>query len=116
MVPIIFGGLNLHRLFSYDGIANVVDITLMSYAGRNMARQHEMDQAVLTAQAETSLRAIHDLGLLHSDPIPGNMTYDEGNQGAMFFDFERAEYQKRPPLGSTDANQKRKRVASTWDI
>ncbi|KAE8549038.1 hypothetical protein EYB25_007553 [Talaromyces marneffei] len=114
-VPVVFGGLDLRRPFSYDGIAMMVHLTLMSYAGRNLARQHKFDEAQLIAQAETSLRAIHNLGVLHSDPIPGNMIWNEDNQRVMFIDFERARYQKRVPLGSIAANQKRKRVASVWD-
>lgn len=114
-VPVVLGGLNLRRPFSYDGIAMMVHLTLMSYAGRNLARQHEIDEAKLIAQAETSSRAIHHLGILHNDPIPGNMIWNEGNQRVMFIDFERARYQKRTPLGSIAANQKRKRVASVWD-
>jgi serine/threonine protein kinase len=114
-VPIVLGGLNLRRPFSYDGIAMMVHLTLMSYAGRNLARQHEIDEAQLIAKAETSLRAIHNLGVLHSDPIPGNMIWNAETQRVMFIDFERAQYQKRVPLGSIAANQKRKRVISVWD-
>uniref|UniRef100_A0A093VMC0 Reticulocyte-binding protein 2 like a n=1 Tax=Talaromyces marneffei PM1 TaxID=1077442 RepID=A0A093VMC0_TALMA len=114
-VPIVFGGLNLRRPFSYDGIVMMVHLTLMSYVGRNPARQHEIDEAQLIAQAEKSLRAIHDLGVLHSDPIPDNMIWNEENQRVMFIDFERAQYQKRVPLGTITANQKRKRVISVWD-
>uniref|UniRef100_A0A093ULW5 Putative cell division control protein 7 like 2 n=1 Tax=Talaromyces marneffei PM1 TaxID=1077442 RepID=A0A093ULW5_TALMA len=113
-VPVVFGGLNLRRPFSYDGIAEMVHLTLMSYAGRNLTR-HEMDQTMLIAQAETSLRAVHNLGVLHSDPIPGNMVWNEENQRVMFIDFERAQYQRRTPLGPIAANQKRKRVTTVWD-
>jgi tRNA A-37 threonylcarbamoyl transferase component Bud32 len=90
-------------------------LTLMSYAGRNLARQHEFDEAQLIAQAETSLRAIHNLGILHSDPNPGNMIWNEEHRRVMFIDFERAQYQKRTPLGTITANQKRKRVTSVWE-
>uniref|UniRef100_A0A093VE36 Putative AAA family ATPase y4kL n=1 Tax=Talaromyces marneffei PM1 TaxID=1077442 RepID=A0A093VE36_TALMA len=113
-VPIVFGGIDLRRPVSYDGIAEMVRLTLMSYAGRNLTR-HEMDQAMLIAQAETSLRAIHHRGVLHSDPIPGNMVWNEENQRVMFIDFERAQYQRRTPLGPIAANQKRKRVTTVWD-
>jgi serine/threonine protein kinase len=60
-------------------------------------------------------RAIHNLGVLHSDPIPGNIVWNEENQRVIFIDFERAQYQRRTPLGPIAANQKRKRVASEWD-
>jgi hypothetical protein len=36
-VPIVLGSLNLCRPFSYDGIAMMVRLTLMSYAGKNLA-------------------------------------------------------------------------------
>jgi hypothetical protein len=62
-----------------------------------------------------SLRAIHNLGVLYSDPILGNMIWNEEIQRVMFIDFERAQYQKRVFLGSIAANQKRKRVISVWD-
>jgi tRNA A-37 threonylcarbamoyl transferase component Bud32 len=114
-VPVVFGGLYLRQPFSYDGIVMMVHLTLMSYAGRDLARQHDIDEPQLIAQAETSLRAIHNLGVLHSDPIPGNMIWNEEDQRVMFIDFERARYQKRIPLGTIAANQKRKRVASVWD-
>ncbi|EED22749.1 conserved hypothetical protein [Talaromyces stipitatus ATCC 10500] len=114
-VPIVLGGLDIRRPFSYDGIAKMVRLTLMSYAGRNLANHHEIDQTLVIAQAETSLRAIHDLGVLHGDPIPGNMTLNEENKQVMFIDFERAQYQKRIPLGSISANRKRRRGTSDWD-
>jgi serine/threonine protein kinase len=114
-VPVVFGGLDLRQPFSYDGIVMMVHLTLMSYAGRNLARQHNINEAQLIAQAETSLRAIHHLGVLHSDPIPGNMIWNEEDQRVMFIDFERARYLRRIPLGTITANQKRKRVTSVWD-
>jgi hypothetical protein len=114
-VPVVFGGLDLRQPLSYDGIVMMVHLTLMSYAGRNLARQHDIDEAQLIAQAETSLRAIHNLGVLHSEPIPGNMIWNEENRRVMFIDFERAQYQRRTPLGPIAANQKRKRATTVWD-
>lgn len=70
----------------------MVRLTLMSYAGRNLARQYKINETQLTAQAEASLHAIHHLGVLHSDPIPENMIWNEENQRVMFIDFERASY------------------------
>ncbi|EEA25095.1 hypothetical protein PMAA_062220 [Talaromyces marneffei ATCC 18224] len=102
--PSRFSGLSLRQPFSYNSIAMMVHLTLMSYAGRNLARKHEVDEAKLIEEAETSLRAIHNLGVLHSDPIPGNMIWNEKDQRVMFIDFERARYQKRIPLGTITAN------------
>jgi hypothetical protein len=109
-VPVVLGNLNLRQPFSYDGIADMVRFIFMSFVGRTLAKQHEIDQNQLIQQAEESLQTIHKLGVLHSDPIPGNMTWDEEGRRVMFIDFERAEVQeRRPPLEIISPNQKRKR-------
>ncbi|QKX56736.1 uncharacterized protein TRUGW13939_03842 [Talaromyces rugulosus] len=115
-VPVILGSLDLHRPISYDGIAEMVRLTLMSYAGRTLVHQHGVDWTQIVPQAEKSLRAIHELGILHSDvTILGNIIWNEENNQVMFIDFERAQYQKRRPAGTIPANKKRKRVFSIWD-
>jgi hypothetical protein len=112
-VPVVLGGLNIRRPFSYDGIAMMVHLTLMSYAGRALAGRHGFDRTQLVEKAETALRAIHSHGVLHSDPNLGNMMM---NEEFMFIDFERAQYQNpRAPLGLLSPNQKRKRESSTLD-
>lgn len=102
-VPVVLGSLDLHQPFSYDVIAEMVHFMFMSHAGRTLAKRHEIDPSQLIQQAEKSLQAIHQLGVLHIDPIPGNMTWNEERGQVMFIDFERAEIQNRRP------NQKRKR-------
>jgi len=73
-VRILLGSLDLHQLFPYYGIAEIVHLTFMSYAGRTLAKRHKIDQNQLTQKAENSLQAIHSLGVLHRDQMPGNMT------------------------------------------
>jgi hypothetical protein len=73
-VPILLSSLNLCRPFSYDGIAEIVHLMFMSYARRTLAKCHEIDPDQLTQQADKSLQTIHRLGMLHRDPILGNMT------------------------------------------
>jgi hypothetical protein len=54
--------------------------------------------------------------VLHCDPIPGNMTWNEQDPCVMFIDFERStlQSQRRVPLRIISSNQKRKReVGST---
>jgi hypothetical protein len=62
-------------------------------------------------RAEISLQAIHNLGVLHSDPIPGIITWDEQNRCVLLIDFERStlQNQRRMPLGITSFNLQRKR-------
>ncbi|CAI7673775.1 unnamed protein product [Penicillium palitans] len=115
-VPVLLGGLDLRQPFSYDGIAEIVHLMLMGYAGRTLAKRHEIDRNWLIQQAETSLHAIHGLGVLHNDPIPGNMIWNEGSGRVMYIDFERAQFQdRRAPLESKSPNQKRKQATQTWE-
>lgn len=88
----------------------------MGFAGRTLARQHALDRHQMIQRAEISLRKIHSFGVLHSDPIPGNMTWNEQGRCVMFIDFERStlQPQRRMPLGLI-CNQKRKREAGALE-
>ncbi|KAH1309301.1 hypothetical protein KXW53_002193 [Aspergillus fumigatus] len=110
-VPVLLGSLRLRRSFSYDGIAEIVHLMCMGFAGRTLARAHALDRSEIIQRAETSLQEIHNLGVLHCDPIPGNMTWNEQDHCVMFIDFERStlQSQRRVPLGIISSNQKRKR-------
>ncbi|KAI9035566.1 uncharacterized protein KD926_003226 [Aspergillus affinis] len=102
-VPVLLGSLRLSRPFSYDGIAEIVHLTLMGYAGGTLASQQGLDRCGIVSQAEKSLQAIHNLGVLHSDPIPGNMVWNQKLGQVMFIDFERASLQtRRVPLDLTN--------------
>ncbi|KAL4869891.1 hypothetical protein BDV12DRAFT_184849 [Aspergillus spectabilis] len=93
--------------FSYNGIAEIIHLMIMSYAGRTLAGQHDLDHDQLVQQANNSLQAIQKLGVLHGDPIPGNMTWNEENGRVMFIDFEQATLQtRRLPLGGISSNRK----------
>ncbi|OQE15822.1 hypothetical protein PENFLA_c030G10051 [Penicillium flavigenum] len=115
-VPVVLGGITLRRSISYDGIVDIVHFMLMGYAGRTLAKRHEIEPDQLIRLAEVSLHAIHGLGVLHSDPIAGNMVYNEDSGRIMFIDFERAEFQKRrPALESLSPNQKRKQATDACE-
>ncbi|OQD68409.1 hypothetical protein PENDEC_c036G01700 [Penicillium decumbens] len=115
-VPVLVGSLVLRRSFSYDGIAEVVHLMFMGYAGETLAKRGEIDRHRLVRQAENALHAIHRLGVLHNGPILGNMIWNEETSHVMFIDFERARFQKRrAPLGPISPNQKRKREICTLD-
>jgi hypothetical protein len=91
----------------------MVHVMFMSYTGRTLVMRHAIDLTQLIQQAEESLQAIHQLGVLHSDPIAGNVAWSEYGQ-VMFIDFERAVVQKRrTPLGPVSPNKKRTR--EIWD-
>jgi hypothetical protein len=115
-VPVLLGSLSIRRPFSYDGIVDIVHMMFLSYAGRTLTKRHQVDQNQLVLQAENSLQKIHRLGVLHSDPIPGNMIWCEENDQVMFIDFERAKVQNgRTPLEPISHNQKRNQEICVWD-
>lgn len=105
-VPVLIGSLDLRYPFSYDGIAEIVHLMFLGFAGRTLAKQHDLDRGRLAQEAENSLQAIHDLGVLHGDPIPGNIIWNAENESVMLIDFERAKFQsRRTPLGGISPNE-----------
>ncbi|RAL00087.1 uncharacterized protein BO80DRAFT_435472 [Aspergillus ibericus CBS 121593] len=108
-IPVLLGSLKLRHPFSYDGIAEIVHLMFMSYAGKTLANCHDSDRCQLMQKAEKSLQEIHKLGVLQGDPIPGNMVEENGR--VMFIDFERATLQPpRAPLGGISHNHTRGQV------
>ncbi|OJD10750.1 hypothetical protein ACJ73_09708, partial [Blastomyces percursus] len=108
-VPVFLGNLLLRRRFSYDGIAEIAYLLCMGFAGRNLIYPHGLDRDHLVQQAKISLQAIHGLGVLHNDPSPRNITWNEEDDRVMLIDFERSILlNKRMPLGVTSPNQKSK--------
>ncbi|KAL4758473.1 uncharacterized protein BDW70DRAFT_170360 [Aspergillus foveolatus] len=106
-VPVLLGSLRLRRPFSYDGIAEIVHLMFMSYAGKTLANWHDPYRSQQVQKAEKSLQTIHELNVLQGDPIPGNMVEENGR--IMFIDFERAELQpRRIPLGGISEIHKHK--------
>ncbi|KAJ5584704.1 uncharacterized protein N7459_004504 [Penicillium hispanicum] len=116
-VPVLLGSMRLRRPFSYDGIAEIVHLMCVGFAGRTLAQQHALDRCQMIQRAEISLQAIHSLGVLHSDPIPSNMTWNEHDRCVMFIDFERSMLQNQPrtPLEIISSNQKRKREVGSLE-
>lgn len=68
----------------------------------------------MVAQATSSLRAIHQLGVLHRDAMPRNMLWNTESSGVIVVDFERAEIverkraKKRVELETLSPNQRPK--------
>ncbi|KAI5285235.1 hypothetical protein KEM54_000736 [Ascosphaera aggregata] len=109
-VPVLVGSLQLRRPFYYDGIAEIVRLMCMGFAGRNLTRLHKPDHIAIIERAVASLRAIHNLSGLYGDTIPANMTSNEQDRCVMFIDFERSTLHKphRIPLNVIPSNKTRK--------
>ncbi|KAB8268668.1 hypothetical protein BDV30DRAFT_8757 [Aspergillus minisclerotigenes] len=57
-VPVLLGSLRLRCPFFYDGIAEIVHLMFMGYAGKTLASRQDLDRCRLAQQAEDSLQAI----------------------------------------------------------
>src|SRR5437762_14211993 len=69
------------------------------------------DWPCLIQQFERSIRAIHQLGVLHRDAMPRNMLWNAEIGQAMVIDFERAEIMKRRVvLRVISPNRKKQRI------
>ncbi|KAI1938719.1 hypothetical protein LOZ12_004040 [Ophidiomyces ophidiicola] len=110
-VPVCLGTLDLSKLpLSYDGIAEIPQVLLLSFAGISL-RRSGIDRKKLSKMASESLQAIHRLGVRHCDPYVRNIFWNVDSKRVVFIDFERAQIQEaRPPLQVTSFNAKRKRV------
>ncbi|KAI1934409.1 hypothetical protein LOZ66_005877 [Ophidiomyces ophidiicola] len=95
---------------SYDGIAEIPQVLLLSFAGISL-RRSGIDRKNLSKMASESLQAIHRLGVRHCDTFARNIFWNADSKRVVFIDFERAQIQEaRPPLQVTSFNAKRKRV------
>jgi len=111
-VPVYLGNMDLDRPYFYDGIAEIVHMMFLSFGGTLIHRHIKAtDEPYLNQRVERSIRAIHQLGVLHRDVMPRNMLWNAEVGQVMMIDFERAEILKsRAALGVISPNRKRKRV------
>lgn len=93
-VPVFLGAIDLlsmNQIYYYDYRAYVIHMTFLSWGG------NEIDLAIadgaegeLEGGAVRSLRAIHQLGVLHKDIRRPNMLFNAEINGVLIIDFERA--------------------------
>ncbi|OCL01491.1 hypothetical protein AOQ84DRAFT_434837 [Glonium stellatum] len=110
--PVHLGNIDLHRPYFYDGIAKLVHMMFLSYAGQPISQHICADNRIyLTNQVQRSIQAVHELGVLHRDARPRNILWNTEVGQAMIIDFERAEIRElRSVLGVVSPNRKKKQV------
>lgn len=113
-VPLYLGSIDLTHPYSYDGIAYLEYMMLLSPGGKSLGQVlTDANRACLTAKTKESLSAMHRLGVLHRDPAPRNLLYNLESKNVVVLDFERAELiESRVVLGIISPNRKRKRTPS----
>lgn len=113
-IPLHLGSFDLIHPYSYDGIANLEHMMLLSPGGLTFdAAAKKLGQTCLTSKLKESLSAIHNHKVMHRDPAPRNWLYNPESEKVVIYDFERAEtIEPRQVLGVISPNRKRKRIAS----
>ncbi|PHH80143.1 hypothetical protein CDD80_2681 [Ophiocordyceps camponoti-rufipedis] len=120
-VPVCLGAIDLrtvNRGYYYDVGVKLVHLLFLSWAGNDLCeadtRGKEKDQ--LEARAKLSLRAIHELGVVHKDVRLKNMVVKDESSDVMVIDFERAallEPPRRPlmdkPIRQSPKSQEQKK-------
>lgn len=111
-VPLHLGSIDLAHPYSYDGIAYLEHMMLLSPSGQSLdLTLRELDRNCLLSKLTESLSAIHTRHVLHRDPAPRNWSYSPESKNVVFFDFERAEIiEPRRILGMISPNRKRKMI------
>jgi hypothetical protein len=110
-VPLHLGSIDLVHPYSYDGIAYLEHMMLLSPGGLPLdVASRDLDQNSLISKLKESLSAIHNQNVIHKDPAPRNWLYNPESKNVVIFDFERAEIiHPRPILSLISPNRKRKR-------
>ncbi|PYI36435.1 hypothetical protein BP00DRAFT_483281 [Aspergillus indologenus CBS 114.80] len=111
-IPLYLGSIDLAHPYSYDGIAYLEHMMLLSPSGQSLdLALTELGRICLVSKLTESLSAIHSQNVLHKDPAPRNWSYNPESKCVVFFDFERAEIiEPRPILSMMSPNRKRKRI------
>lgn len=113
-IPLYLGSIDMTHPYSYDGIAYLKHMMLLSPGGQPLdLALREMSHDSLIAKMKESLSQMHRLDVVHKDPAPRNWLYNPESQNVVFFDFERAEILGlRSILGVVSPNRKRKWIPS----
>ncbi|KAH7231142.1 hypothetical protein BKA59DRAFT_550030 [Fusarium tricinctum] len=116
-VPVFLGAIDLRtmdKIYYYFHRVYVVHITFLSWGGDSLAAAMKTGIVGknLQSMAITSLRAIHQEGVIHRDVLFANMLFNWELKRVMMIDFERASLVKPPrlPLAQLVSN-KRKRMS-----
>ncbi|KAF3031373.1 hypothetical protein E8E12_001140 [Didymella heteroderae] len=117
-VPVCLGSIDMEKPYRYEGIAELQCMMFLSYGGKRLDKlldkRTSKDKLLIAEQLDRSAKAIHNLGVLHTDLELRNMLWDEHRRQLMVIDFERAQvHRPRRILGDIPANQKSTTKAST---
>ncbi|KAK4194131.1 hypothetical protein QBC40DRAFT_291318 [Triangularia verruculosa] len=95
-IPVFLGAVDLRtldRTYYYDLNVDIVHLTFLSWAGEPLYKPIASDvfrKANVGQEVARSVRALHQMGVAHTDVRAPNMLWNEENRRVMMIDFERA--------------------------
>jgi tRNA A-37 threonylcarbamoyl transferase component Bud32 len=98
-IPLYLGSIDLVHPYSYDGIAYLKHMMLLSLGGQSLDMAiRKMNQDCLRAKIKESSSQMHHLNVLHNDPAPRNWLYNPESNTFVFVDFKRAQIVSSRPV------------------
>ena len=114
-VPVFLGTIDLsslNRTYYYDFRVDIVHLCFMSWGGLSLRDVQDLDRNKSTLQpmAVETMRAIHQLGVVHKDARYENILFNPQTGRVMLIDFERSQLldTPRPTLAALEPNKRRR--------
>lgn len=124
-IPVCIGSINLIKPYYYRHhfyVCEFVQLLLLSFAGTPVFKTvNAANLDEILSRVTVAMEAIHSLGVLHGDPYPRNILWNEQVGMLQIVDFERSKIRKltavvkiKQPLVKTSVN-KRRRISAKSD-
>ena len=112
-VPVCLGSIKLTTPYFFGRNVDIIHMMMMAYGGTRIDQDSNLalkNQTILLEQITYALSTIHRHRILHEDPLPRNILWNEELNSPLFIDFERSKIvpQKFALLPSPGLQKKRK--------
>jgi hypothetical protein len=116
-IPVFLGAVDLRTLgrsYYYDLNVVVVHLIFLSWSGEPLYKplaSNAFRNANIGWEVARSVRALHDMGVVHTDVRAPNLLWNEENCRIMMIDFERAVLDSQAQRSLPPSRKKRRGVA-----
>ena len=122
-IPVCLGSIDLVLPYYHKG-GEFVRLLYLSYAGVPVFRGiNGGNKTGILSNISNAMEAIHRLRVLHCDPMPRNIMWDEKSGAVQIVDFERSKVQeqqkkmvKKVPLSARSANRRTIHPSAASDL
>lgn len=93
-IPVCLGGINLLKPFYFGHGVDIIHMMFMAYGGMRIDKHPTLPSTAssfFNQQIASALSEIHNRGILHQDPFPRNILWNDELRRPLFIDFERSE-------------------------